>query len=104
MLLVYWLSEWLDAEFKSFLLSLELMLKDLFIWLFEQMLKLVEFSLNLSSDAFEGFDVAAYISAMPSEVQWVLTQTGLSQAMGMIIAAILIRVILQLIPFTRLGS
>jgi hypothetical protein len=41
---------------------------------------------------------------LPAGMIEVLQAIGLSTAMGIIVTAIIIRVTLQLIPFTRLGS
>lgn len=50
------------------------------------------------------FNPATYYSMIPPDVASLLGAIGLPQAMAMIVAAIMIRLILQLIPFTRLGS
>lgn len=104
MLMVYWLSDWFEVEFKSFILTLEALLKDLFLWVLDQLFSLSVLMLEGTGDVFQGLDISQYISALPPEVGWVLQQTGVGQAMGIITAAIVVRIILQLIPFTRLGS
>jgi hypothetical protein len=104
MLLVYWLSDWFDYYGKSFLLSLASMLQDFFVWVMDQLLSLSVMAIDGTGTLFDGLNIAGYINDLPPEVGWVLQQTGIGQAMGIIIAAITIRIILQLIPFTRLGS
>lgn len=98
----WWLAfkEWA----KQFLITILDMLKDFFFWIFEQLLGLVLLILQGMGSLFDALNVAQYFSAIPPGVQWVMAQTGFGTAMGMITAAIVIRILLQLIPFTRLGS
>ena len=105
--LLDWFQEtWNEA--KEFMYSVLLtgldLLKDLAIWIFEQFLDISILALNGLDTYFDTLDVTAYISAIPPETQWFLGQIGLPAAMSMIITAITIRLLLQLIPFTRLGS
>lgn len=79
------------------------MLTDLFCWAFESILRLVVTIVG-------GVDFSGLVSqagawaALPPEVTATLSAVGISQAMGIIISACMIRITLQLIPFTRLGS
>lgn len=88
----------------SLLLSLITMLKDLCMWLFEQLFSLAISILETFASALETLDFTKYISGLPSEVLQVLGLLGISTATQMIITAILIRLGLQLIPFVRFGS
>lgn len=102
-----WFAEtWHD--FKQFLYSLVLtvfdMLKDLFLWIFEGLLDISILALQGLDTYFDGLNIASYINQIPESVQWFLSAIGVPQAMTMIITAITIRLLLQLIPFTRLGS
>lgn len=105
--LLDWLAETWN-EFKIFLWSIVLsifeMYKDLFIFLFEQFLNLAHLALNGMDSYFDGLNISAYTSLIPPDVSWFLGQIGLTQALTMIVTAITIRILLQLIPFTRLGS
>lgn len=85
-------------------LSVYDMLKDFFIWVMEQLTNVGILVLNSIAGLLSGLDVVSYWSALPPETAYFLNMIGLSQALGMIITAIGIRLILQLIPFTRLGS
>lgn len=93
----------LDAIASLFMSLLELM-KDAVYFLFDLIMTVVD-SIILSAIAlFEPIDIGQYMSGFPPEAAWVLGQIGMPQALGMIVSSIGIRILLQLIPFTRLGS
>lgn len=106
-----WLTAWFASVWNSFerwgksvLLTLFDMLKDFLYFIFETLLEIVQLILNGLGSLFDSINLAQYISAIPPDVSNVMGLTGLGQAMSMIVAAIGIRVLLQLIPFVRLGS
>lgn len=78
--------------------------KDLFSWLIEQLFDLIIWLLDQIPLDFEMFNPAQYISALPAEVVQMIGYIRLGEALAIIVAAIIIRIGLQLIPFTRLGS
>lgn len=90
--------------FYSLILSLQTIIKDIFIWFFDSVMGLAVMLLGGMGDVFSSLNVAQYINGIPSDVASVLSLIGLSEATGMIIIAITIRLMLQLVPFTRLGS
>lgn len=103
--------DWLATtwnELKQFLWSIVLsfaeMHKDLAIFIFESFLDISYYALNGMDSYFDGLNISSYTSMIPPDVTWFLGQIGLTQALTMIVTAITIRIILQLIPFTRLGS
>ena len=49
-------------------------------------------------------DFTQYIDAIPIEIKQVMALCGVTTASTMIVASLGVRIILQLIPFTRLGS
>ncbi|HHX8562865.1 MULTISPECIES: DUF2523 family protein, partial [Vibrio] len=49
-------------------------------------------------------DMSQYMTSIPPTVSWVMAAVGLPQCLSIILAAITVRLMLQLIPFTRLGS
>lgn len=95
---------WLLDILKTMANTLLTMMKDVFLWAFEQIMILVTFILDSMGYLFEGLDITNYLSGIPPGTAWVLSQIGIGEALGMIIAAITIKIFLQLIPFTRLGS
>lgn len=78
-------------------------IKDGASWVFDELLKIVigaVQSLDLSGVA----GAAGAWGGLPGEVVNVLGLLGIGDAVAIIVAAIGIRLVLQLIPFTRLGS
>lgn len=102
-----WLIDWSDRlvyHFKAICLTIYTFVKDALLWFFEQSLILVTAILDGMGDLFSGLNITQYFDAIPPEVGWVMNQLGLGEATGMIVSAIIIRLTLQLVPFTRLGS
>ena len=102
-----WLIDWSDRliyQLKALALTIQVFIKDAFLWFFEQTMILSTLVLEGMGDLFSGLDITQYFSAIPPEVSWVMNQLGVGEATGMIVSAIAIRIMLQLIPFTRLGS
>lgn len=77
---------------------------DLFVWLFDQSLGLAASVLDTFSFDAELFNPAAYIDALPPEILDMLRLCRVGECMAIIAASVVVRIMLQLIPFTRLGS
>ncbi|MBO0210715.1 DUF2523 family protein [Vibrio sp. Vb0877] len=86
------------------LVSLFNMLKDLFFWAVEQVMGMVNMLLSGVFALFAPVDMSQYMTSIPPTVSWVMAAVGLPQCLSIILAAITVRLMLQLIPFTRLGS
>ena len=86
------------------LLTIADIFKDIFAFCFEALMDLVILAISGLSSLFQGLNVTQYFSALPPEVIYFSNLCSLGTCMGMIISAITIRLLLQLIPFTRLGS
>lgn len=102
-----WLKDfgnWLLDILKTMANTLLTMFKDAMLFIFEQIMILLTFILDSMGDLFSGLDITSYMSGIPSGTAWVLAQIGVGQALSMIVGAITIRILLQLIPFVRLGS
>lgn len=95
---------WLLDILKTMANTLLTMMKDVFLWAFEQSMILLEFILSGMGSLFEGLDITQYFAAIPPDVGWVMSRIGLSEAISMIVISLIIRFFLQLIPFVRLGS
>lgn len=78
--------------------------KDILSWLLEQILDVVIWLLNQIDLDFDLFNPAQYVSALPPEMVMMIGYLRIGECLAIIIAAIIIRIGLQLIPFTRLGS
>lgn len=95
---------WLLDTIKTLAFTLFTMIKDVFFFAFEQIMILITFVLNGMDALFQGLDITQYLTMIPPGTAWVMQQIGLGQALTMIVSAITIRLFLQLVPFTRLGS
>lgn len=96
------LVNWFAGLFKNVFVALWDILKDVFSWLLEQLFDVVIYAVS-SIDVSALNNVEGW-GSLPSEVINVLGLLGVGAASGVIVAAIGIRLVLQLIPFTRLGS
>ncbi|MBA4710475.1 DUF2523 family protein [Aquitalea aquatica] len=92
------------ALFVAAFAALWLLGTDLGSWLFGQVLDLAIFIMNTISFDFNAMNVAQYITILPAETRNMLGVIGAGQAIALIIGAIGVRLLLQVIPFTRLGS
>lgn len=94
---------WIGRLFVACFEAAWLMLQDLVCWGFDSALKLSTLILG----AFDFSALTAQAGAwagLPPQLLEVCSAVGLSQALGLVTTAIGIRLLLQLIPFTRLGS
>lgn len=85
-------------------LSIFDMLKDFFIWIMETLMDGVILLIEGISGLLDGLSVAGHFGALPPETASMMSQLGLTEAMGMIITSLTVRFLLQLIPLVRLGS
>lgn len=97
--------DWFFELIPRLIEALVLMYKDMFLWCLEQLLSLAKGVL----DGITGFDdiiaqAATIWAGVPPEVMTVVQAIGLGTALTIITGAIMIRLVLQLIPFVRLGS
>lgn len=95
--------EWFGALWKDAFDATWLMIKDAASWLVDQLLGLVVGAANL----LDVSGLTSYVQEwgnVPAEVMNVLALLGIGTASAIIISAVGIRLVLQLIPFTRLGS
>jgi hypothetical protein len=83
--------------------SLLVMLKDVLLWVLDQLLSLAT-SLLGTVDLTPITQNLGVFQQIPPEVLNILGLCGFAQCMVIIGAAIAIRIVLQLIPFVRLGS
>ena len=94
---------WIGDLLKAAFVSLWHIATDLVVWVFDSMLGIAVGVLS----AFDFSGLSQYVGAwagLPPMVLEVLSAVGLSTAVGIIVTAIGIRIMLQLVPFTRLGS
>lgn len=94
---------WFGDLFVAVFVSLWDVLKDVFAWLFDQCMSVVVSAVS-SLDVSGMSSYASASGSLPASILNVLSLLGVGTAIGIITSAIGIRLILQLIPFTRLGS
>jgi len=106
-----WLTAWFSSVWNSFerwgksvMLTVYDVFKDLLYFILETLLEVVQLILNGLGSMFDAINLAQYVSSIPPDVANIMGLIGIGQAVSLIIAAISIRVVLQLIPFVRLGS
>jgi hypothetical protein len=91
-------------QLKSFGLTIWDMLKDLLIFIVDTVMTGGIVILEGFSSAFQLLDLSTFLSSMPPEVTYVFSATGLGTALGIVMTAGAARLLMQLIPFVRLGS
>jgi hypothetical protein len=96
---VDWIGELFVAVFKA---AWDFM-KDSACWLLEEIMKLVLAAIT-AIDVSGMQSLGSWWGGIPGDVLNILGLIGFGYAMGIIASAIAIRLVLQLIPFTRLGS
>lgn len=98
------LASWVLALTVGILAVMWLFSTDLGAWVFEQVLDVAIAALNAIDFDSQTFNPGTYIAALPSEVTNMLGLLRVGEALAIILAAITVRITLQLVPFTRLGS
>lgn len=95
------LAKWFLSVFKQIFVDIWNVVTDMFCWVLDSALSLAA---SIVSAINVPFSPGTYYSMIPPEMANVLGLIGIPQAIGMIVAALVIRFLLQLIPFVRLGS
>lgn len=90
--------------FKAMLLTVFDILKDIVYFVFDVFLGFVVGILSALSSLFSSINFANAFTNLPPEVLNMLGLLGLGECLGLIISSLIVRITLQLIPFTRLGS
>lgn len=98
------LTDWLVAQFQSFFLTLWDAAGDFFLWIMDMVMTLGVTILNGVTSVLELTDFTQYLSMMPIETLNIIQLLGLPTCVTMIMTAASIRLLMQLIPFVRLGS
>lgn len=92
---------WVLALIKQLFLDSWAMAYDFVCFVIEAALSVAVGALDLITVPF---DPQTYYSLIPADVANMLGYIGIPQALSMIVSALLIRFILQIIPFVRWGS
>lgn len=95
---------WLLALVKNLFDSFVLLLKDLGAWALDVLFDLIDLVLTGFDSVLPENPFQSYWNGLPSDVTGMAVAIGLPEAMGIIVAALTIRFLLQLVPFVRWGS
>ncbi len=94
-------AEWLLLVFKQIFIDVWNLGTDLICWVMDSLLDVAIAAL----DAIDfPFDPQTYYALIPAEAANMLGYVKVPQAISIVVAALVIRVILQTIPFVRWGS
>lgn len=94
--------KWIAKLFENIFEAAWNMLKDMFCWALENLLDIVIAAVKtLNVDNFKSYVPG---SDLPPEIINVMSLCSVGSAVGIITAAIGVRLVLQVIPFTRFGS
>lgn len=97
------LLKWFADLFIACFVAIWDLLKDLFCWMLDEGLKVAVSAIN-SLDVSGVTNNLSAFGQIPGTVLQVMGALGVGQALGIISVALVIRFLLQLIPFVRLGS
>lgn len=88
---------------KAFVNTFLDLLKDFFFWILDTVMSGAS---ALVGNLFNNpdYSLSQYMTALPSDLTNILGLIGFVECFALIVSAIAIRLVLQLIPFTRLGS
>lgn len=100
------LAAWVGALAVAAFSALWVLGTDVVCWFFESILKLITTMLNglPGTDAFAALNPAQYINGAPADLVNMIGLMRLGEGLAIILGAIAIKLVLQLVPFTRLGS
>ncbi|WJG27586.1 DUF2523 family protein [Vibrio furnissii] len=103
--------DWIVVQFTTIInvlynlyVSIRDVLFDIPPWILDQLLTISNALLMSVLSILEPVDLGQYLTGLPSEVAWTLSMIGIPQCFAIISTAIVVRLLLQLVPFTRLGS
>ena len=103
--------DWIVVQFETLVnaiynvyVSIKNVLFDIPPWILDQVLTIANTLLISVLSILQPIDISQYLTSLPPQVSWTLSMIGIPQCLAIISTAIVTRLLLQLIPFTRLGS
>ena len=96
-------AEWIGLLFVAVFKALWDFIRDAVCWPFEQIMEIVVSAVSAIDMSGISSQVGAW-GSLPAELLNILGLLGIGIAASIIVAAIGVRLVLQLIPFVRLGS
>lgn len=95
--------QWVSTLVVEMFKAVWYMIMDFVIWTLDQMYGLAIMAIN-EIDPGSIPDISAYWAQLPTGMLDMLAVIGFGEALAIVFAALVIRFIIQLIPFIRLGS
>lgn len=96
-------NEFVDYLYQIFTSAVDFC-KDFLWWVLDSLFGAVLLIIDGMGSLFAGLNPLQYFSVIPPETQYYMAICGFNECMSMIVSALIIRMLLQLIPFVRLGS
>lgn len=96
--------EWLVSLVERGFEALWAMLKDMVCWALDGVMGAGVSLLNTFNDQLPSQNLSSAWAQLPAEVLGMASALGLGEALAIIVAALIIRFLLQMIPFVRWGS
>lgn len=93
----------IDFFYRCFL-SLGDFLRDFLWFVLDSLMKVGIAVLETLGTGFAGLNPLQYFNAIPDSTKAMMSMVGFNECISIIVSAILIRFLLQLIPFVRWGS
>lgn len=94
-----WVLDWILIVIGYLLTALFDLLKDLCFWLIGGFFEVIQILFDSLDFSFGQFSMQSFLNDIPIEVLQVISLIKIQEAIGIIIAAYLIRVALRIIPF-----
>ena len=94
---------WIGRLFVAIFLAGWDFIRDAFVWVFDEVMGVAVAGIG-SVDVSGMTSASQWWGGLPAEIMNMLGLVGFGYAMAIIVSAVGIRLVLQLIPFTRLGS
>lgn len=87
--------------FKALIVDILEILKDIFFWIASQILTLMNWAVSWIFSKIPAINVGKYWSQVPENVLLVFARMGLAECLALIISALIIRFVLNFVPFVK---
>lgn len=95
---------WLYDILYSMAATKGIILENILFGIFDAFLQIGQLAISGLGLMLQPFGIQHLVNALPPDVRGMMVAIGLPEALGIVVSAIAVRLLLQLIPFTRLGS
>lgn len=95
---------WLISVISALTLALTDIGRDVMVWFFSQTMDLIIYILGSIPVPSTAFDASQYWGMLPSGIVQTFSYLGGVEALGIVVSALTVRLLLGLIPFVRIGG